>query len=94
MLRSSIPVHRLGRLGQAVVRDRLPALGLGRAVARAAGRRQRRQPASVLSRQCEAALRYLIDGASCDCPGGRTAAGFAKVPRDRRAADRRLQRQG
>jgi hypothetical protein len=48
--RSSVRRDRLGRLGQIAVRDRLSALGFRRAVAGAAGRRQRRQPRGVLSR--------------------------------------------
>ncbi len=55
--RPSVPGDRMDRLGQAVVRDRLSALGFRRAVARVAGRCQRRQPRSVLSRQCEEAVR-------------------------------------
>ena len=54
--RPSVPGDRVDRLGQAAVRHRLPALGFRRAVARAARRRQRRQPRSVLSRQREEAV--------------------------------------
>ena len=50
----------MDRLGQAAVCDRLPALGFRRAVARPARRRQRHQPRSVLSRQREEAVRYLL----------------------------------
>ena len=55
--RASVRDDRVDRLGQIAVRDRLPALGFRRTVARAAGRRQRRQPRSVLSRQREEAVR-------------------------------------
>src|ERR1700686_332735 len=55
--RSSVRRDRLGRLGQAVVRDRLSALGLRRSVAGAARRRQRRQPRGVLSAQRAEAVR-------------------------------------
>src|SRR5260370_38834551 len=47
----------MDRLGQAAVRDRLSALRLRRSLARVATRRQRCQSRSVLSRQCEEALR-------------------------------------
>ena len=73
--RASVRGDRVDRLGQAVVRDRLSALGFRRAVARAAGRRQRRQQAGVLSRQCEEAVRDRIGKA---CSGDRWEPVFRK----------------
>ena len=89
-----LEVIELDRLGQAVVRDRLPALGFRRAVARAAAGRQRRATARRSISATRRSFTDCADGASRRRPGGRIAAGDAKNPRHRRPADRDLQRQG